>query len=95
VAPDYIAVGPMFPTSTKPQDHIAGPDVLAAARKHTSLPLVAIGGIEESNVEQVLSAAPCAISVCGAVIAQTDVAAAASQLRAAMDRRVRGQGMAR
>ncbi len=81
VGPDYIAVGPMFPTSTKPQDHIAGAETLAAAKRHTSLPLVAIGGIQERNIEQVLSAAPCAICVCQAVVGRKDVAAAASRLR--------------
>ena len=40
--PDYVAVGPMFDTATKPQSHIAGPKTLADARRETSLPLVAI-----------------------------------------------------
>jgi thiamine-phosphate pyrophosphorylase len=44
-APDCLAVGPMFPTQTKPQAHIATPELLKAARSLTSLPLVAIGGI--------------------------------------------------
>lgn len=88
-APDYIAVGPMFATATKPQAHIAGPQALAAARAHTSLPLVSIGGIDVSNVRDVLSAAPCAVGVCRAVIAQPDVVDAASRLRALVDRAVK------
>ena len=84
-APDYIAVGPMFPTSTKPQHHIPGPKTLAEARSHTSLPLVAIGGIDERNVDEVLSAPSCAVCVCQAVIAQPDVAKATSRLRALID----------
>ena len=85
-APDYIAVGPMFSTSTKPQGHIAGPQTLAAARHHTSLPLVAIGGIDEDNAPEVLTAAPCCLCVCGAIISQPDVTTAASRLRACIDR---------
>ncbi len=87
-APDYVAVGPMFSTATKPQDHIAGPETLTAARKHTSLPLVAIGGIKEQNAGEVLSAASCCLCVCGAVIAQPDVAAATARLRALIDQSV-------
>jgi thiamine-phosphate pyrophosphorylase len=85
-APDYLAVGPMFATPTKPQDHIAGPETLAAARQRTSLPLVAIGGIDEENVEAVLSAAPCCICACQAVIAQPDAEEAAGRLKAQIDR---------
>ncbi len=82
-APDYIAMGPMFATSTL-NAPIAGPATLAAAREQTSLPLVAIGGIDESNLGQVLSAASCAVCVCRSVIAEPDAAEAASRLRAAI-----------
>lgn len=85
-APDYIAVGPMFPTETKPQAHIAGPGTLVAARACTSLPLVAIGGITERNVGEVISAAPCAVCVCSAVIAAAEVESACVRVRQAIDR---------
>ncbi len=79
--PDYIAVGPMLDSPTKPQDQIAGPAMLVEARKLTSLPLVAIGGITEANAATVLAAVPCCLCVCQAVIAQMDVQAAAHHLR--------------
>ena len=76
--PDYVAVGPMFASHTKPQDHIAGPETLAAVRRLTSLPLVAIGGITLEN------AAHCApadtLAVCSAVISVDDVASATREL---------------
>ena len=81
-APDYVAVGPMFHTSTKPQVHVAGPATLAAARSVTSLPLVAIGGIDQENAAEVLSAARSALCVCQAVIGQADVESAVERLRA-------------
>jgi thiamine-phosphate pyrophosphorylase len=84
-SPDYIAVGPMFSTETKPQDHIAGLATLGEARVASTLPLVAIGGIDCSNVERVVATAPCAICVCGAAIGAVDVAGACRQLRAAID----------
>lgn len=83
--PDYVAIGPMFATPSKPSVALAGPKALTKARRRTSLPLVAIGGIDERNVEQILSAAPAAICVCRAVIAQPDPHAAATTLRAKID----------
>ncbi len=86
VAPDYIAVGPMFPTSTKPQDHIAGPLMLTEARKRTSIPLVPIGGITANNASDLIMAGATCLCVCASVIAQPDAASAALQLRMIADR---------
>ncbi len=76
--PDYIAVGPMFASHTKPQDHIAGPETLATVRHLTSLPLVAIGGITRENAAQCAPAD--SLAVCSAVISVDDVASAAREL---------------
>lgn len=84
-APDYVAVGPMFASPTKPQDVIAGLETLAAARQVTSLPLVAIGGITCGNAGQVLAAAPCCLCVCAAIIGQDDPEAATRALRNALE----------
>ena len=75
--PDYLAVGPMFPSPTKPQDHIAGPQTLAEAAKRTQLPLAAIGGITAENAASIVQAGASCVCVCGAVIAAEDPEAAA------------------
>ncbi|MBI4718407.1 MAG: thiamine phosphate synthase [Planctomycetes bacterium] len=93
--PDYIAVGPMFATATKPQGLIAGPATLAEARRETALPLAAIGGIDVHNAGEVLDAAPCCICVCRAVIAQADPARAAARLRRLIERLPPGAGAGR
>lgn len=85
-APDYVAVGPMFPTKTKPQRHVAGPETLASARATTSLPLVAIGGIDADNAASISAAGDCCLCACSSVIGAADVAAAATALRAAATR---------
>ncbi len=76
--PDYVAVGPMFASRTKPQDHIAGPETLSAVRSLTPLPLVAIGGITAENAAQCVPAD--ALAVCSGVIGTDDVASAAREL---------------
>lgn len=79
--PDYVAVGPMFDSATKPQPHVPGPALLTQAKELTSLPLVAIGGITPSNAADVVRAANCAICVCSAVIGAADSAKAVAELR--------------
>lgn len=60
---DYVALGPIFATSSKPDaDAAVGLAVLRACRALTARPLVAIGGITLENAAQVLEAG--ADSVC-------------------------------
>lgn len=49
---DYIGVGPIFKTTTKEKDPV-GLGYLEEVVKNIDLPLVAIGGIKESNIEEV------------------------------------------
>jgi len=78
--PDYIAVGPMYPSPTKPQDHVPGPELLRLARSCTQRPVVAIGGITADRVPVLVQAGARCICVCSAVIGADDVAAAARRL---------------
>ncbi len=84
-SPTYLAVGPLFDSGTKPQDHIAGAQTLRMARERTSLPIVAIGGIDERNVAEVLAAANCGICVCSAIICQPDPQERTERLVRAID----------
>lgn len=78
--PDYLAIGPMFPSVTKPQQHIAGPQTLASVRPQTDLPLVAIGGISAENIDKVIAAGADCVAICAGVIGAPDVTAAARAL---------------
>jgi thiamine-phosphate pyrophosphorylase len=61
---DYIAVGPVFPTSTKLNaDPVVGVDGLAAICKAVRKPVVAIGGIQLENVREVLDAGAQSVAV--------------------------------
>lgn len=85
-APDYIAVGPMFESPTKPQPHIAGRKTLQEVRAMTGLPLAAIGGITAETAGDVLAAGATVLCVCQAVIGAADVEASARELRTLLDR---------
>lgn len=65
---DVIAVGPVFPTTGKERpDPVVGLDFVRRARELTSKPLVAIGGIDSTNVAEVIAAGADAAAVIGAV----------------------------
>ena len=78
--PDYIAVGPMFPTTTKPQERIAGPTLLSQAVRETDIAIVPIGGITPDNAVTIRQAGARCVCVCSAVIGVDRVAAAAARL---------------
>ncbi len=81
VLPDYIAVGPMFASATKPQEHIPGPPLLSLALAGTSIPIVPIGGITPDNAGILKEAGAERLSVCSAVLDSQDPRAAARALR--------------
>lgn len=65
---NYIAVGPIFPTSTKANpDPVVGLDLLRRARTLTSLPLVAIGGITLETARDVVVAGANTVAVISAL----------------------------
>lgn len=78
---DYIGVGPVFPSSTKPRDILPGLDYARQVAQQIPIPAVAIAGITEGNVEQVLETGIKAIAVSASVIAQEDVRGAARRLK--------------
>jgi len=77
---DYVAVGSIFPTSTKGDTRPASPALLREVKSRLSVPVVAIGGINERNIEQVLEAGADAVAVISAVVEADDIAAAAARL---------------
>jgi thiamine-phosphate pyrophosphorylase len=85
--PDYIAVGPLFETPTKPGRPATGLGVVryAAATVPDDLPWFAIGGIDRDNVAEVVDAGARRIVVVRAIAEAPDPADAAARLRAALD----------
>lgn len=83
---DYIGIGPVFPTPIKGGHAPLQPGELRAVLADVKIPHVAIGGINETNVTEVIGLGAKAIAVCRAVIARDDIAAAARTLAAALER---------
>lgn len=78
----YINIGPIFPTNTKDVPTGAvGTAMIETIRPLLHIPFTCMGGIKESNIDQVLSAGASIAAVVTAVTAAPDVSAAAAQLR--------------
>jgi thiamine-phosphate pyrophosphorylase len=79
---DYFCVGPTWPTPTKPGRPAPGlPLVQFAASLGTTRPWFAIGGIEESNLAEVLEAGARRVVVVRALTEAADPHAAARRLK--------------
>ncbi len=77
---EYIAVGPIFPTVTKENpDPVVGLELLREARRLTSKPLVAIGGITTGNAAQVYAAGADSVAVIGNLASADEPAARARE----------------
>ena len=81
-----MALGSIFPTTSKEKAVVIGVETLARVRKAVSLPIVAIGGINQENVAQVLQAGARAVAVISAVLGPQDIEAAARGLVARMEK---------
>ncbi|HAI20555.1 MAG TPA: thiamine phosphate synthase [Clostridiales bacterium UBA8153] len=91
---DYVSVGPVFPTATKPD---AGPSVGLDLLRHVAaavgVPVLAIGGIHAGNVQGCVQAGAAGVAVVSAVVAADDPEeAAAAILRAGWRDAGAGQG---
>ena len=71
---DYIGFGPVFPTTTKENpDPVTGVEALCEAVRISELPVVAIGGINEKNIDEVLKCRPAGVAVVRAAFERGDV----------------------
>jgi thiamine-phosphate pyrophosphorylase len=77
---DYIGVGPVFQTPTKPLVEPVGLELVRFAAENLRIPFVAIGGIDASNVEKVRQSGARAAAVVRAVMGAADPKRAAEAL---------------
>jgi thiamine-phosphate pyrophosphorylase len=77
---DYIAVGPVFATSTKANpEPVVGVDLIKKARRLTSKPIVAIGGIRLERVREAIDAGADSVAVISDILAAKNPADRAQQ----------------
>lgn len=64
---DYVAFGSFYPSPTKPHSDIVAMCVLERAKEALSIPICAIGGINNTNIHEIAAHKPDMISVVSAV----------------------------
>ena len=78
---DYLGVGAMFATSTKTNTRPVTIERLTQIKQAVQIPVVAIGGIQSSNVTTLTDTGIDGIAVVSAILAQENITHAAEQLK--------------
>ena len=92
---DYISVGPIWDTPTKKGRPGTGLELIREAAKNATLPWFAIGGIDTTNVAEVVEAGARRICVVRAIYDADDPAAAAAALVGPVEAAVEADGRGR
>jgi len=83
--PDYIAIGPVYATPTKPGRAPVTLDYVRWARGHVGIPWFAIGGITLDTLADVLEAGARRVCVVSAILRAPDVEKACAEFRRRLD----------
>lgn len=87
VGADYVGIGSMYPSATKPTAESATPELLAEARRRFAGPVAAIGGITIRNAAQVIAAGADMVAVVSDLFNAMDIRRRASEFQKLFDRK--------
>ncbi len=82
---DYIAVGSIYPTTSKETARVVGLERLRQIRQAVTLPLVAIGGINRDNTAEVMAAGASSVAMISTILQAEDPEEAARQIVASLN----------
>jgi thiamine-phosphate pyrophosphorylase len=82
---DYLSFGPIFSTPTKPHYQAVHTDLIEQVHRLTSIPVVVIGGINESTLDQVLKAGARRVAAVRALFEAEDPYEVAQRMRRKID----------
>lgn len=78
---DYIGVGPVFATGTKPGAKPVGVELVRQVAARVTVPFFAIGGITPANVGKVLEAGATRVAVVSAILKSPDIEKATTKFK--------------
>lgn len=81
---DYLGIGPVYPTPTKPAVEPVGLELVRHAARHATKPWFALGGIDPANAAGVVGAGATRIAVIRAITDAPDPERAARALRSSL-----------
>ena len=89
---DYIGLGPIFPTPTKPGVQSVGTALIAQVAPRVRVPIVCIGGIDAANARTVVEAGAACIAVVRAVCSAPDPESSTRNLKRILVQSTRQEG---
>lgn len=78
---DYIGYGAIFSTMTKPESKASGLELLSKVKQNCKKPIIAIGGINESNVCDVMKAGADGVAIVSAICGAKDIRSQAENIK--------------
>lgn len=78
---DYLGVGAVFPTTSKDDAAEVSKETLKAICEAVDIPVVAIGGINQTNVVELQGSGIAGVAVISAIFAQKDIRSATAKLK--------------
>lgn len=79
--PAYIAIGPIYPTGTKPTAKPVTLEYVRWAAANVAIPWFAIGGVNLQTIQEVIAAGACRVCVVSAILNEPNVAEACKTFR--------------
>lgn len=85
---DYIGYGAIFPTQTKPESKAGGLKLLSKVKQNCKKPIIAIGGINEHNVCDVIKAGADGVAVVSAICGSKDIKSQAKKIKEIIENKI-------
>lgn len=82
---DYLGVGAAFSTNSKKDVSCISHETIRDICQVVQIPVIAIGGINETNIEELKGTGICGVAVISAIFAKKDITGAARTLRERVD----------
>ena len=84
---DYIGLGPLFATPTKPDYEPIGVDLIAEVHRRVSIPIFCIGGIKLENLPEVIAAGAQRVVIVSGLLLAKDMVAYGRACRETLDKK--------
>jgi thiamine-phosphate pyrophosphorylase len=81
IGADYIGVGPIYSTPLKAEKEARGVDIIRMIKKRVKIPVIAIGGINLDNVEEVIKTGADGVAVIRSVMGAKDIKEQAQKMK--------------
>ena len=85
---DYIAIGPVYTTSTKDYEPSVGLKVVQEVSREINIPVFAIGAITLENLDDVVKAGALRVAVCSVLISSKDISSSTRRLKTKLNQLV-------